>query len=148
MAVNNGAGPVRLELPARLDCYRAVLSGALLRAEAGRLSLELGANGAELLVPEQAAAPERSPIPAPEQWRAALDRALQARQNEQAVPAVTAIPAAPPAGKAVDEMSVPELQALILQKLAANGPVTERMRREVAENVYLNSLRNWARSFR
>lgn len=148
VAVNNGSSPVRLELPARLDCYRAVLSGALLRAEAGRLSLELGANGAELLVPEQAAAWERSPIPAPEQWRAALDRALQARQNQQAAPAATAIPAAPPAGKAVDEMSVPELQALILQKLAANGPVTERMRREVAENVYLNSLRNWARSFR
>ena len=45
-------------------------------------------------------------------------------------------------------MSVPELQALILQKLAANGPVTDRMRREVADNVYLNSLRNWAKSFR
>ena len=55
---------------------------------------------------------------------------------------------APPAGKALEELQVPELQALILQKLAANGPVTERMRREVAENVYPDSLRNWARSFR
>ena len=45
-------------------------------------------------------------------------------------------------------MTVPELQALILQKLAANGPLTDRMRREVAENVYPGSLRNWARSFR
>lgn len=45
-------------------------------------------------------------------------------------------------------MTVPELQALILRKLAGNGPVTERMRQDVADNVYLNSLRNWAKSFR
>ena len=45
-------------------------------------------------------------------------------------------------------MTVPELQALILQKLASNGPVTDRMRQDVTDNVYLNSLRNWARSFR
>ena len=45
-------------------------------------------------------------------------------------------------------MTVPELQAAILARLAANGPVTDRMRREVAENVYPNSLLNWVRSFR
>ena len=67
---------------------------------------------------------------------------------EPAPAAPDAIPAVPPAGKSIDEMTVPELQALILQKLAANGPLTDRMRREVAENVYPNSLRNWARSFR
>jgi len=39
-------------------------------------------------------------------------------------------------------------QAEVLARLAANGPVTDRMRREVRENVYRDSLLNWVRSFR
>ena len=50
--------------------------------------------------------------------------------------------------KPYEEMDVPELQAAILAKLAANGPVTDQMRRDVAENVYRNSLLNWVKSFR
>ena len=50
--------------------------------------------------------------------------------------------------KPYEEMSVEELQACILEKLAKNGPVTDRMRKEVAENVYPNSLLNWVKSFR
>lgn len=52
------------------------------------------------------------------------------------------------AAKPYDEMTVEELQGAILSKLAANGPLTDRMRREVAENVYRDSLLNWVRSFR
>ena len=50
--------------------------------------------------------------------------------------------------KPYEEMSVEELQACILEKLAKNGPVTDRMRKEVAENIYPNSLLNWVKSFR
>lgn len=50
--------------------------------------------------------------------------------------------------KPYEEMTVEELQVAILDRLAKNGPVTDRMRREVAENVYHNSLLNWIRSFR
>ena len=49
--------------------------------------------------------------------------------------------------KPYEEMSVEELQAAILEKLSKNGPVTDQMRRDVAENVYLNSLLNWVKSF-
>ena len=45
-------------------------------------------------------------------------------------------------------MDVGELQAYILARMAANGPLTDRMRREVDDNRHLGSLRNWARSFR
>ena len=45
-------------------------------------------------------------------------------------------------------MSVEELQAEILARLKANGPVTDRMLRDVRENVYRDSLLNWLRSFR
>ena len=50
--------------------------------------------------------------------------------------------------KPYEEMSVEELQAAILEKLAKNGPVTDQMRKDVAENVYQNSLLNWVKSFR
>ena len=45
-------------------------------------------------------------------------------------------------------MTVEELQAEVLARLAANGNVTDRMRREVSENVYRDSLLNWVKSFR
>ena len=41
-----------------------------------------------------------------------------------------------------------ELQAEVLDRLAANGPLTDRMKREVRENVYRDSLLNWVKSFR
>ena len=46
-----------------------------------------------------------------------------------------------------DLMTVEQLQAVILSKLAKNGPVTDQMRRDVAENIWHNSLVNWANSF-
>ena len=50
--------------------------------------------------------------------------------------------------KPYEEMSVEELQQVILDKMAKNGPVTDRMKQDVYENVYHNSLITWARSFR
>ena len=47
-----------------------------------------------------------------------------------------------------DLMTVEQLQAVILARMAKNGPVTERMRRDVVENIWHNSLVNWANSFR
>ena len=46
-----------------------------------------------------------------------------------------------------DLMTVEQLQAVILSKMAKNGPVTDRMRRDVTENIWHNSLVNWANSF-
>ena len=50
--------------------------------------------------------------------------------------------------KPYEEMTIEELQAEILAKMAANGPVTDRMRQDVLDNIYPNSLLNWVRSFR
>ena len=47
-----------------------------------------------------------------------------------------------------DLMTVEQLHAVILSKMAKNGPVTDQMRREVTENIWHNSLVNWANSFR
>ncbi|MBF1125250.1 MAG: hypothetical protein HXL59_06675, partial [Solobacterium sp.] len=46
------------------------------------------------------------------------------------------------------EMSVEELQQCVLDKLSKNGPVTDQMKRDVANNIYHDSLVNWVKSFR
>ena len=50
--------------------------------------------------------------------------------------------------KPYEEMTVPELQAAILQKMANNGPVTDDMKRSVSDNIWRDSLLNWVKSFR
>ena len=50
--------------------------------------------------------------------------------------------------KTYEEMTIEELQQAILDRMAMNGPVTDRMRQDVIENVYHNSLINWIKSFR
>ena len=44
-------------------------------------------------------------------------------------------------------MTVEQLQAVILAKMAGNGPVTDQMRKDVEDNIWHNSLVNWANSF-
>ena len=51
------------------------------------------------------------------------------------------------ADKPYEEMTIEELQAGILAKMAKNGPITDQMRKDVEENVYKNSLLNWIKSF-
>ena len=46
-----------------------------------------------------------------------------------------------------EQMSVEQLQAVILAKMEKNGNVTDRMRRDVTENIWHDSLVNWAKSF-
>ena len=45
-------------------------------------------------------------------------------------------------------MSVAELQAAILAKMANNGPVSDQMKKTVNENIWHDSLVNWLKSFR
>ncbi len=50
--------------------------------------------------------------------------------------------------KPYEEMTVPELQAAVLQKMANNGPVTDDMKKSVLDNIWHDSLVNWVKSFR
>lgn len=49
--------------------------------------------------------------------------------------------------KPFEDMTVRELQLSVLAQMAMRGPVTDQMRRDVAENTYHDSLVNWAKSF-
>ena len=50
--------------------------------------------------------------------------------------------------KSPESMTVPELQAAILSKLAGNGPVDAQMKKTVTDNIWHDSLVNWLKSFR
>lgn len=50
--------------------------------------------------------------------------------------------------KAPEDMTVEELQAAILAKMASNGPVTDQMKKTVDDNIWHDSLVNWLKSFR
>lgn len=50
--------------------------------------------------------------------------------------------------KSPKSMTVPELQAAILAKLAGNGPVDAQMKKTVTDNIWHDSLVNWLKSFR
>ena len=49
--------------------------------------------------------------------------------------------------KTPEEMTVEELQAGILAKMANNGPVTDQMKKTVFDNIWHDSLVNWLKSF-
>ncbi len=50
--------------------------------------------------------------------------------------------------KSPESMTVPELQAAVLAKLASNGPVDAQMKKTVTDNIWHDSLVNWLKSFR
>ncbi len=96
----------------------------------------------ESAAPAQTVAPVDSAIPvqsAASENREPMKKAemLEKLMSEPAVPDIP-----------YEEMTVEQLQAAILQKMAKNGPVTDRMRRDVEENIWQDSLLNWVKSFR
>ncbi|MBQ9663685.1 MAG: alpha-amylase [Oscillospiraceae bacterium] len=149
VAVNNDGGEAVVSVPCGEGSYRGALHGERFRAENGRLSLRLAPCDGEILIPESRSGTEYEPIRSGAESREENSApAAAAIRNEQSPAADSLRAVQPDLSKPYDEMSVEELQAAILQKLAKNGPVTDRMRRDVAENVYRNSLLNWVRSFR
>lgn len=50
--------------------------------------------------------------------------------------------------KSPESMTVTELQAAVLAKLAGNGPVDAQMKKTVVDNIWHDSLVNWLKSFR
>lgn len=46
-----------------------------------------------------------------------------------------------------EAMTMEELQVAILEKMYKNGPVNDQMIKTVMDNVYMDSLKNWVKSF-
>ena len=73
---------------------------------------------------------------------------LSTPEAESSNPQETEVAAAPNPHKTPEEMTVGELQAAILAKMAGNGPVDDQMKKTVYDNIWHDSLVNWLKSFR
>ena len=68
-------------------------------------------------------------------------------EAESSNPQETETVTAPNPHKTPEEMTVGELQAAILAKMAGNGPVDDQMKKTVYDNIWHDSLVNWLKSF-
>ena len=119
--------------------FKGALHGGEITSDQGHLRFSLEGNSAEIWIPaseRKTYEPLKHEMP---KHNAAVSEDSGAAED---------MPQRAEPGKSFEEMSVEELQAEILAKLASNGPLTDRMKREVRENVYRDSLLNWVKSFR
>ncbi len=135
VTVCNGEGAA-FDLPGE-GSYTGALGGQTVVAQDGRLHVALDACGGEIWLPQSGNRPAFEPVRLPKAEVKAESASVKTSEPQPRLP-----------DKPYDEMSVEELQGAVLAKLAANGPLTDRMRREVAENTYRDSLLNWVKSFR
>ncbi len=139
IAVNNDDNDVRITVSAHHNLYLGVLSGQKVKAE-GSLNITLKANEGEIFIPLNEETQSYEPVDF-EVFEEEVKEEEAALQEEVVLPEeVRNVP--------YEDMTVEELQACILAKMAANGPVSDDMKRSVLENVYHDSLVNWVKSFR
>ncbi len=167
ITVNNDDNPAWINVPAEgMASYIGALSGKTVQTENGRLNVEISACSGDIWLPlkdgEKKYKPVRGLKKIVESKAGSVDKITKQEsakvsskagagikkesvkkemaQNEKTVKIREGI--------SYEEMTVEELQASILQKMANNGPVTEEMKRTVYENTHHGSLLNWVRSFR
>ena len=145
ITANNADCSAEFDLPAG-TCgeYIGALYGERITIRDGRLRVTVSANSGEIWIPaesgESPAVPmEHIPIVqnAPQEPSAPVD----IEKPENTAPSPLDL------NKPFEEMSIEELQAAILARMAKNGPVTEYMLGTVRENTHRGSLLNWVRSF-
>ena len=168
VTVNNDDSEAEMNLPTgSADEYVGALTGKKVRVEYGRIRVSIAANSGEIWlpagdmpeykpvqveVPETAAAKENeSNAPETEENQAAeAGSVAEAPSTPEAEASTSQETAAevPNPDKTPEEMTVGELQAAILAKMAGNGPVTDQMKKTVYDNIWHDSLVNWLKSFR
>ena len=170
IAVNNVSHEAHLNVEAHHESYTALLSGKKVSSNGGRLDITLSGNSGEIFAPDSAldkkeetfknVLPKEEPKPKNEQKEEPKPEAKTESKTESKTEPKAEPKAAPkaeamttpkevliPEGIPYSEMSVEQLQEVILSKMAKNGPVTDRMRRDVLENIWHDSLVKWAESF-
>ena len=155
--VNNDDNPCTMHGGAPDGTYIGILSGRKITISGGGFTAEIAGNSGEIWVPERAFSDvssdmERQPVvveqkaePLVEEEKTVMEEVLEEvvetpveEEQEEKVLDLN---------KPYEEMSIEELQACILAKMAKNGPVTEDMKRTVTINNHHGSLMNWVRSF-
>lgn len=175
--VNNDDNPCTMWGNAPDGVYTGALSGKTITVSGGGFSVEIPGNSGEIWVPEMAevefeavetvpvveettaveVAPvaeetsvvEETPVVEETSVIGGISEAdeLLAAEEIHEVKEAKAEETVLDLNKPYEEMTIPELQASILAKMAKNGPVTDEMRRTVEVNTHQGSLLNWVRSF-
>lgn len=177
VTVNNDDNDFTMTVAAdNSSTYVGVLSGEKVSVSGGTITVKVKSNYGELWLPEEVvsnssgiapvklssaetpkAAPAESPAAEtahPDQKETAVtDTPSAPRQEAPKTPApVTPDDAAhnmtDKEKEAFEKGKIAGLQEAILATMEKNGPLTDQMRRDVANNVYHDSLINWVKSFR
>jgi hypothetical protein len=143
VTVNNEDRAATMRLQVKGSTYVGALSGTKVKAENGWIHVSVGGNSGEIWLPENVN--EAQIVPAPKQTKQPLVAIPTVKQTAVQVRQPSAVSA--PMGKPYEHMTVPELRQAILDKMAKNGPVTDRMRQDVMENRWRDSLLTWVKSF-
>lgn len=141
VAVNNESGCANMSLPAKGSAYVGALTGTKAIAQNGRLHITVDGNSGEIWLPENMNDADITPVL--EQARQMPQPVVPPAASHEEHPSAVAAPL----GKPYEHMTIPELRQAILDKMARNGPVTDRMRQDVMENRWRDSLLTWVRSF-
>lgn len=171
VAVNNDENPSSVDINVPGGKYKAMLSDTVIDASDGNIHYEIKAPGGEIFVklggddeklPETAFSAEiqtetgkgtktgtEAEIKTETETKASAAAPSDAEQkNETASETGSRAEEIVVPDKPYEEMTVAELQAAILQKMAKNGTVTDDMKKSVSDNIWHDSLVNWVKSFR
>ena len=118
--------------------YKDALSGNTVKAKDGRIQITVPANSGMIMIPSDICNKVIEPVKTIE-----IKKIPEPEKAEKSTTEKTTINL----NKPYEEMTVPELQEAILEKMRKNGPVTKYMLGTVRENTHLGSLLNWVRSF-
>ena len=159
IAVNNEDHEAGFGVPAQEGTYTGMIAGSQYESHDGRLEFTLPACGGEILALAEGDGKPGIPVSAADASGITASGifagCMQTMKEAEPETKQEAEPEAEPAQEVIipenlglEEMTVPQLQAVILKKMAGNGPVTDQMRRDVENNIWHDSLVNWAKSFR
>ncbi len=160
--VNNGDNEAYMDLVCGHSAeYVGALSGERVSVNGGRIQVRVPANSGEIWIPAELYGESSAPIKIVEIKKASEPvkvveepkkpeskvepvQVVEEPKKEEKKPEKVAVDL----NKRYEDMSVEELQEVILEKMRRNGPVTDYMLGTVRENIYRDSLVNWAKSFR
>ena len=173
ITVNNDDNDAWMNLPAGNAAeYVGTLTGQKVAVEGGCINVCVGANSGEIWVPtEDTSVPEtfsenkdsiveETPVTQEEVKNegsaetktapaSSIPEAASTKEDTDRTPAsAEKEPVNFDSNKAPEDMSIEELQAGILAKMATNGSVTDQMKKTVYDNIWHDSLVNWIKSFR
>uniref|UniRef100_UPI003FEE853A alpha-amylase family glycosyl hydrolase n=1 Tax=Roseburia sp. TaxID=2049040 RepID=UPI003FEE853A len=151
ITVNNDDNEFTMTLPAgNASCFTGTLSGKTVNASNGNITVTVPANSGEIWIAGSVDVPtdiSACNIPTADVTPAETSPADSAESSSSPEPA--AAPAEPHcSNEEFERGKIAGLQEAVLALMSKNGPITDQMRKDVADNVYHDSLINWVKSFR